>query len=91
MRISAEVLEELFLDTLGELALDRRVLEETVAEATVLPEKQAQFGLYAPLGRSMLCKTNGLAAGLGFEPRSTDPESAVLPLNDPAAENRTTR
>jgi hypothetical protein len=25
-----------------------------------------------------------MAAGLGFEPRLTDPESAVLPLDDPA-------
>ena len=24
------------------------------------------------------------AAGLGFEPRQTDPESVVLPLDDPA-------
>src|SRR5205085_3646425 len=28
------------------------------------------------------------AAGLGFEPRLTDPESAVLPLDDPALDTR---
>lgn len=27
-----------------------------------------------------------LAAGLGIEPRLTDPKSAVLPLDDPAKE-----
>ena len=29
-------------------------------------------------------KTSYLAAGPGFEPGLTDPESAVLPLDDPA-------
>ena len=31
---------------------------------------------------------DGLAAGLGFEPRLPDPESGVLPLDDPASEVR---
>ncbi len=29
-----------------------------------------------------------MAAGLGFEPRQTDPESAVLPLHHPAKKRR---
>lgn len=32
----------------------------------------------------MFFATVSMAAGLGFEPRLTDPESAVLPLDDPA-------
>ena len=36
-----------------------------------------------PLSRSKICYSN-FAAGLGLEPRYADPESAVLPLDDPA-------
>ncbi len=36
-------------------------------------------GDFSRLGRAHM-----IAAGLGLEPRYTDPESAVLPLDDPA-------
>lgn len=42
------------------------------------------FAKYVNSNSSMVLGGTNLAAGLGLEPRYTDSESAVLPLDDPA-------
>ena len=56
--------------------------DETSSYDAEVPENKERSHALAQVGAS--CQKEQMAAGLGFEPRQTDPESAVLPLHHPA-------
>lgn len=58
------------------------VSAETSCNAAEGPDTKGQSHALAQVGKD--CQKPKMAAGLGFEPRQADPESAVLPLHHPA-------